>query len=53
MGDMSHGGVSMGVVSHKCESYESEWSGCGNEVEGHLMCLFSLGGRCGVVVAAG
>ena len=27
---MSHGGVNMGAMSHKCERYESEWSRCGN-----------------------
>ena len=28
---MSHGGVSVGAVSHKCERYESEWSKCGKK----------------------
>ena len=30
---MSHSGVSVGVMSHKRERYESEWSKCGSEVE--------------------
>ena len=28
---MSHGGVSMGMMSHKHERYESEWSKCGSD----------------------
>ena len=28
---MSHGGVSVGAISHKCERYESEWSKCGKK----------------------
>ena len=27
---MSHGGVSVGVMSHRRERYESEWSKCEN-----------------------
>ena len=27
---MSHGGVGVGTMSHKCERYESEWSKCEN-----------------------
>ena len=27
---MSHGGVSVGTMSHKCGKYESEWSRCEN-----------------------
>ena len=27
---MSHSGASVGVVSHKRERYESEWSKCGS-----------------------
>ena len=26
---MSHGGVSVRMMSHKCGKYESEWSKCG------------------------
>ena len=28
---MSHGGVSVGTVSHKCGGYESGWSKCGSD----------------------
>ena len=28
---MSHGGVSVGAMSHKREGYESEWSKCGKK----------------------
>ena len=28
---MSHGGVSVGAMSHKRERYESEWSKCGKK----------------------
>ena len=28
---MSHGGVSVGVMSHKCERYKSEWSKGGSD----------------------
>ena len=28
---MSHGGVSVGMMSHKRERYESEWSKCGSD----------------------
>ena len=31
MGDMSHGGVSVGMMSQKRERYESWWSRCGND----------------------
>ena len=34
MRDMSHGGVSVGVVSHERERYESEWSKCENNESG-------------------
>ena len=33
MRDMSQSGVSVGVMSHKCERYESEWSRCGKRKE--------------------
>ena len=28
---MSHSGVGVGAMSHKCERYESEWSKCGSD----------------------
>ena len=28
---MSHGGVSVGTMSHKRERYESVWSKCGSD----------------------
>ena len=28
---MSQSGVNMGVMSHRCERYESEWSKCGSD----------------------
>ena len=28
---MSHGGVSVGAMSHRRERYESEWSECEND----------------------
>ena len=31
MRDMSQSGVSVGVMSHKHERYESEWSKCGKK----------------------
>ena len=31
--DVSQSGVSVGVMSHEHERYESEWSKCVNEVE--------------------
>ena len=31
--DMSHGGVSVRAMSHRCERYESEWSKCGKRKE--------------------
>ena len=31
MSDMSQSGASVGVMSHKRERYESEWSKCGKK----------------------
>ena len=31
MRDMSKSGASVGVMSHKHERYESEWSKCGSD----------------------
>ena len=28
---MSHSGVGVGMMSHKCGRYESEWSRCEND----------------------
>ena len=31
MGNMKQGGVSVGMMSHKCEKYETGWGKCGKK----------------------